>query len=103
MKSIPESNTQTLVVDHDQVHLLSIIARLVSFDLPKPTFNSDSREMMARVKKKSFQLILLDLMMSPLWRVKHGKGSGRKKIRADEILGVRTTTVYRKLIIYGIT
>jgi DNA-binding NtrC family response regulator len=66
MESIPEKHTPVLVVDDDEGLLLSIKATLVSAGLPEPALISDSRNVLGRVRKHPFRLILLDLMMPHL-------------------------------------
>ena len=66
MESIPDNHTPVLVVDDDEGLLLSIKATLVSSGLPEPALISDSRNVMALMKKHHFQLVLLDLMMPHL-------------------------------------
>jgi len=66
MESIPDKHTPVLVIDDDEGLLLSIKATLVSSGLPEPALLSDSRNALALVRKHSFQLILLDLMMPHL-------------------------------------
>jgi len=66
MESFPEKHTPVLVVDDDEGLLLSIKATLVSAGLPEPALISDSRHVLGRVRKHSFRLILLDLMMPHL-------------------------------------
>ena len=66
MESIPNTYTPVLVVDDDEGLLLSIKATLVSSGLPEPALLSDSRKALDMVRRHSFQLILLDLMMPHL-------------------------------------
>ena len=66
MESIPDKHTPVLVIDDDEGLLLSIKATLVSSGLPEPALLSDSRNALELVRKHSFQLILLDLMMPHL-------------------------------------
>ena len=66
MESIPDKHTPVLVIDDDEGLLLSIKATLVSSGLPEPALLSDSRNALEMVRKHSFQLILLDLMMPHL-------------------------------------
>ena len=66
MESIPDKHTPVLVIDDDEGLLLSIKATLVSSGLPEPALLSDSRNALELVRKYSFQLILLDLMMPHL-------------------------------------
>jgi DNA-binding NtrC family response regulator len=66
MESIPDKHTPVLVVDDDEGLLLSIKATLVSAGLPEPALISDSRNVLGRVRKHPFRLILLDLMMPHL-------------------------------------
>ena len=66
MESIPDKHTPVLVVDDDEGLLLSIKATLISAGLPEPALLSDSRNTLELVRKHSFQLILLDLMMPHL-------------------------------------
>ncbi len=66
MESIPDKHTPILVIDDDEGLLLSIKATLVSSGLPEPALLSDSRNALELVRKHSFQLILLDLMMPHL-------------------------------------
>ena len=66
MESIPDKHTPVLVIDDDEGLLLSIKATLVSSGLPEPALLSDSRKALELVRKYSFQLILLDLMMPHL-------------------------------------
>ena len=61
-----DTHTPVLVIDDDEGLLLSIKATLVSSGLPEPALLSDSRNALELVRKYSFQLILLDLMMPHL-------------------------------------
>lgn len=66
MESIPNKQTPVLVVDDDEGLLLSIKATLVSSGFPEPALVSDSRQVMELIRRHSFKLILLDLMMPNL-------------------------------------
>jgi DNA-binding NtrC family response regulator len=63
MESIPEGSTPILTVDDDVGLLTSIKATLVSSGLPEPALVSDSRKVIALVRKHQFNLVLLDLIM----------------------------------------
>ena len=66
MESIPDPNTPILVVDDDVNLLQSIETILVSAGMPQPGLISDSRRVVEHVRKHSFRLILLDLVMPHL-------------------------------------
>jgi DNA-binding NtrC family response regulator len=66
MESIPDKHTPILVVDDDEGLLLSIKATLLSSDLPEPALVSNSRNALSIVRKNSFKLVLLDLVMPHL-------------------------------------
>jgi len=66
MESIPDRHTPVLVVDDDEGLLLSIKATLVSAGLPEPALVSDSRDVMALMRDRQYQLVILDLMMPHL-------------------------------------
>lgn len=55
-----------LIVDDDEGLLLSIRAALLSAGLPDPVLVSDSRRVEALIKKRRFQLALVDLIMPHL-------------------------------------
>lgn len=63
MESIPEHNTQVLVVDDDSGLLLSIKASIVSLGMPEPALISDPRLVINLLRKRHFSVVLLDLMM----------------------------------------
>jgi DNA-binding NtrC family response regulator len=66
MKSIPERKTPILIVDDDKGFLLTIKEILVSAGMPEPALVSDSRDVMALLRKHRFKFVLLDLLMPHL-------------------------------------
>jgi len=62
MDSTP-ANPSILVIDDDEGLLLSIKAWLLSAGMPEPALVSDSRKAMDVIRRHTFHLILLDLMM----------------------------------------
>lgn len=66
MEYLPESRTPILVVDDDVGLLLSVKATLASAGMPEPALVSDSRRVMDLLRKHSFRLVLLDLIMPHL-------------------------------------
>lgn len=63
MESIPDTKTPILVVDDDVGVLFSMEAAITSSGLPQPAIVSDSRRVIELVRKRSYQLVLLDLIM----------------------------------------
>jgi len=63
MELVPHRSTPILVVDDDDVILLSIKAAVLSSGLPEPALVSDSRRVMELVRTRHFQVVLLDLIM----------------------------------------
>ncbi|MEW6440948.1 MAG: sigma-54 dependent transcriptional regulator [bacterium] len=63
MESVPERNTPLLVVDDDPATLTSLRAMLMAAGMPEPALVSDGRRVIDLVESKSFQAILLDLLM----------------------------------------
>jgi len=63
MESIPDNDSQVLVVDDDTGLLLSIKASMVSLGMPEPAILSDSRLVLGLMEKCRFPVVLLDLMM----------------------------------------
>ena len=63
MKQIPRNQTQILIVDDDTGLLTSLKTTIVSAGLPEPALLSESNQVMKLLSRKSFQLILLDLVM----------------------------------------
>ena len=63
MKQTPPSPTPILIVDDDTGLLTSLKTTLVSAGLPEPELLSESDQVMEMLSNKSFQLILLDLVM----------------------------------------
>ncbi len=66
MISVPKQFTPILAVDDDTGLLLSVKASLLSAGMPEPATVSDSRQVMDLIRKHSFQLVLLDLVMPHL-------------------------------------
>ena len=66
MISVPKQFSPILAVDDDQGLLLSVKASLLSAGMPEPAIASDSRLVMDLIRKNSFQLVLLDLVMPHL-------------------------------------
>ena len=63
MESIPNNQTQILVVDDDVGLLSSIKATLVSSGMQEPALVSDSRRVMELIKRNHFMVVFLDLIM----------------------------------------
>jgi len=59
----PLNSSSILIVDDDEGLLFSIRAALLSAGLPDPTMVSDSRQVLAMVRKHRYHLALLDLIM----------------------------------------
>jgi DNA-binding NtrC family response regulator len=66
MISVPKQFTPVLAVDDDPGLLLSVKASLLSAGMPEPATASDSRQVMDLIRKYSFQLVLLDMIMPHL-------------------------------------
>ena len=62
MKSIPEK-TPILIVDDDEIFLMSIRVALKSSGIPEPAVLSDPRKVMELIGVHRFHVILLDLIM----------------------------------------
>lgn len=63
MKQMPQNPSPILIVDDDTGLLTSLKTALVSSGLAEPALLSESRAVMDFLEKRSFQLILLDLVM----------------------------------------